>query len=151
MKKIYLIIIVAIILIQFIPINRDNPSTENGAEIVLPVEVEQTIKNSCYDCHSNNTTWPWYSNVAPVSWLVVYNVHQAREELNFSEWNTYSEKRMSYKLKELVEEVEEDEMPLFSYLLLHSEASLSEKEKESLINWAKLFNNVTKDSTARKN
>ena len=83
MKKIYLIIIVAIILIQFIPINRDNPSTENGAEIVLPVEVEQTIKNSCYDCHSNNTTWPWYSNVAPVSWLVVYNVDQAREELNF--------------------------------------------------------------------
>lgn len=151
MNKTTLIIIAALILIQFIPLDRDNPPAADGAEIILPADIEKIIKNSCYDCHSNNTVWPWYSNVAPVSWLVVYNVQQAREELNFSEWNSYSEKRMNYKLKELVEEIEEDEMPLSSYLLLHGDAQLSEGQKEMLMNWAKLYNKVTIDSTTRVN
>ena len=147
MNKIFLIITGVILLIQIIPINRDNPVTEQALEINLTGEEKRIIENSCYDCHSNNTVWPWYSYVAPVSWFVVDHVHEARDELNFSEWKTYSQKRINHKLEELVEEVEEEEMPLPSYLLLHSNANLSDEEKQLLINWAKTFNKSTIDTT----
>lgn len=151
MKKISISIIIVIILIQFVPINRENPQTKQGSEIQLPKEVNQIIIRSCYDCHSNNTIWPWYSNVAPVSWFVANHVHEARKELNFSEWSTYSEKRMNHKLKGISEEVEENEMPLTSYLLMHEKANLSEKDKGLIINWAKSYYIAKVDSTKSEN
>ena len=135
--KLALIVVLAIfILIQFIPIERDNPLSDPSSEIELQGEVKMIVQTACYDCHSNNTTWPWYSYVAPVSWLVAYDVHEAREELNFSMWNTYSQKRMNRKFQEIVEEIEEEEMPLPIYLLTHSEADIDEAQRAILINLA---------------
>ena len=88
-------------------------------------------------CHSNKTNWPWYSYVAPLSFIVANHVKEARHELNFSLWQTYSKKRKSKKLSELVEEVEEGEMPLFPYPLIHPRAKLSKQEINILISWAK--------------
>ena len=136
MKLALIIVLTIFILIQFIPIERDNPVSDPSSEIELQGEVKMIVQTSCYDCHSNNTTWPWYSYVAPVSWLVTYDVHEAREELNFSMWNTYSQKRMNRKFQEIVEEIEEEEMPLPIYLLTHSEADIDQAQRTVLINWA---------------
>jgi len=136
MKLALIIVLTIFILIQFIPIERDNPVSDPSSEIELQGEVKMIVQTSCYDCHSNNTTWPWYSYVAPVSWLVTYDVHEAREELNFSMWNTYSQKRMNRKFQEIVEEIEEEEMPLPIYLLTHSKADIDQAQRTVLINWA---------------
>ena len=137
MKKIIIAVIVALLVIQFIPVNRDNPESDSQSEIALQPNVKTIVEKACYDCHSNKTNWPWYSYVAPVSFIVAKHVEDGRDELNFSIWQEYSEKRKSKKLKELVEEVEEGEMPLFPYPVTHPEASLTEEEINTLIQWAK--------------
>ncbi|KAA3614139.1 MAG: heme-binding protein [Calditrichaeota bacterium] len=137
MKKALIALIIVLIIIQFIPLNRDNPASNPTSEIKLKPEVKPIIEKACYDCHSNNTNWPWYSFVAPVSFFVVNHVQEGRDELNFSIWQEYSQKRKSRKLKELVEEVEEGEMPLPPYIITHSEADLTEEEIGTLIKWAK--------------
>ncbi len=95
----------------------------------------QVLRTSCYDCHSNEVEWPWYSNVAPASWLVVYDVNEAREHMNFSEWQSYSAEDQAEDIEEIWEEIEEGEMPLWYYLIAHSEAELSENDKETIKNW----------------
>ena len=115
MKLTVIIVVAVFVLIQFYPLDRDNPVADSSSEIELQGEVKMIVQTACYDCHSNNTSWPWYSYVAPVSWLVAYDVHEAREELNFSMWNTYSQKRINRKFQEIVEEIEEEEMPLPIY------------------------------------
>ena len=122
------------VVIQFIPVNRDNP--EIIGEIEAPADVMSILQRSCYDCHSNETIWPWYSYVAPASWLVARDVHEGREELNFSEWTSYSEKQKRHKRKECGEEVEEGEMPLWFYTPLHPEAELLPEDVETLLRWS---------------
>ena len=124
-----------LVVIQFIPVNRNNP--EVTGEINAPEEVMAILRRSCYDCHSNETVWPWYSYVAPASWLISRDVHDGREELNFSEWTTYTEKRKRHKQKECGEEIEEGEMPLWFYVPLHPEAELLKKDVETLLSWSK--------------
>jgi len=150
MKLTLVITVVVFALIQLIPVDRDNPTTDPSSEIILQGEVKLIIQTACYDCHSHNTTWPWYSNVAPVSWLVSYDVHQARDEMNFSQWNSYSAKKMDRKFREIVEEVEEEEMPLPIYLITHSEADLDESQRAILINWAR-SNSETVESDSLSN
>jgi len=137
MRRAVIISIAVIVLIQFIPVNRDNPATDPSSEIKLDGEVKLIVQTACYDCHSNNTKWPWYSYVAPVSWLVSYDVSQGRDEVNFSIWNTYPQKRITRKLTEIAEEVEKGEMPLPKYVIMHSEADLDESQRKVLVNWAK--------------
>lgn len=131
----------ALIIAQFIapspPANvEENPGDliENG---LAEGQVAQLLKNSCYDCHSNQVNYPWYSYVAPVSILVRHDVVEGKEELNFSEWQDYDKRRKLRKLKELGEVLEEDEMPLKIYTFLHQGAKLSEEDKEVLIDWSK--------------
>ncbi len=100
-------------------------------------KLSKMIKTSCYDCHSNNTNYPWYAEVAPLSWWIAHHVDEAKEELNFSEWNAFSEKRKEKKLKEMIEELEEKEMPLKSYLPMHPEAELSDEQINELTTWVK--------------
>ena len=140
MKKIKLIvkwgcivIFVLFLLIQFIPIDRNNPPVES--EVPATLEVRSILKRSCYDCHSNETIWPWYSRVAPVSWLVIYDVNEGRNELNFSTWNKYSSSKKAKKLKEVAEEIEEGEMPLWIYLPTHPNARLSLEDRKILQTW----------------
>ena len=106
-------------------------------EIEAPEKVMAILRRSCYDCHSNETVWPWYSYVAPTSWLAAKDVREGRDALNFSEWSDYNTKQQNYKRKECGEEVEDSEMPLWFYLPLHPEAELSSEDKETILAWSK--------------
>lgn len=128
-------LVVLFLAIQLIPVNRDNPTTDASLEIKAPVEVMKIIKNSCYDCHSNKTEWPFYSYIAPLSWLVAGDVEHGREELNFSEWYKMPAEKISRKKEKLVEEVMEGKMPLPIYLYTHSNAELDEMQKQVLRGW----------------
>ena len=138
LKRNYLLIVLLglFLLIQLIPVDRENSSSNPKSEIRAPQEVMTILKNSCYDCHSNQTNWPIYSYIAPVSWLVSRDVKKGRSHLNFSEWNSLSPEKKNKSREEIVEEISADEMPLSIYLIMHSEAKLSDKEKMIIKKWA---------------
>lgn len=133
-QKVALATIAALVIAQFVPVSRSNPPIEG--EVAAPDDVREILRRSCYDCHSNESRWPWYSYVAPVSWLIVHDVNEAREHLNFSAWSTYDVEERQENLEELWEEVEEGEMPLWFYVPLHPEARLSEEDQRALRKWA---------------
>ncbi|MCB9892964.1 MAG: heme-binding domain-containing protein [Planctomycetes bacterium] len=115
--------------IQLVPYGRDHTNPPVVAEPQWDsAETRDLAKRACFDCHSNETVWPWYSNVAPVSWLVQHDVDEGREHLNFSEWN-----RKQKHADDAAEEVREGEMPLAVYLPAHPEARLTDAEKQALI------------------
>ncbi len=128
------------IIIQFVPVNRSNPAVT--ADLNAPVEIKEIVKNSCYDCHSNETNWPWYSYIAPASWLVTHDVEEGRRHLNFSEWGNLNDKDKQKVLDEMWEEVEQGEMPLKIYTLLHSQAKLTDDQLKSLFTWTKTANDT---------
>jgi hypothetical protein len=132
-RTIATIVFAILVAIQFVPVDTTNPPVET--EVPAPAEVATILERSCYDCHSNRSRWPWYSRVAPVSWLVAHDVAEAREHLNFSEWNRLDAKDQAKALEEIWEEVEEGEMPLWFYLPLHPEARLSPGDLERLRGW----------------
>ena len=132
--KMVFITVLVLVGIQFVPVNRSNPPVEE--EILVPPEVKAILKRACFDCHSHETIWPSYSRVAPVSWLLAWDVGEGREELNFSTWNRYSQKTRGKKTKEIWEEVEEGDMPPWFYLPLHPEARLSASDRAALKAWA---------------
>ena len=134
MKKIIIIILFIFIVIQFIPVHRNNPPVLK--EINAPKEIQYILQRSCYDCHSNQTKWPWYSYLAPISYLISLDVHKGRDHLNFTEWNKYSSKKQKSLISEALEEIEKKEMPLPLYLLIHQDKKISKEEKEKLKKWA---------------
>ena len=133
-KTAFITIVAVLIVIQLVPVSRTNPPVTG--EIRAPEEVMNILKKSCYDCHSNETVWPWYSHVAPVSWLVAHDVDEGREEMNLSEWDSYSEKKKRKKIEEIWEEIEEGEMPLWYYTLIHPDDKLTEQEKRTIKDWS---------------
>jgi len=133
LRIIIIVIIVILIGIQFVPVSKTNPPVTG--EIKAPNDVMQILRTSCYDCHSNEVVWPWYSNVAPMSWLVAYDVDEAREHMNFSEWASYSADDKAEDIEEIWEEVEEGNMPLWYYLPLHPEARLLDADKQTIKVW----------------
>ena len=100
-------------------------------------EVKKILETTCYDCHSENTSYPWYNNIAPISYWLDNHVREGKEHLDFSDWGNYSAKKKDHKLEELVEEVEEGEMPLKEYTWTHKEARLTQAQKKALMDWAK--------------
>jgi hypothetical protein len=141
--RIVLVVVIVLVGIQFIPVNRSNPPVEE--EIPASPEVKAVLKRACYDCHSNETIWPGYSLVAPVSWLLAWDVREGREELNFSTWNRYNQKKRGKIIKEIWEEVQEGEMPPWFYLPLHPDARLSDSDRSVLRRWAKRVPSVSKN------
>ncbi len=139
MKKIIYGIIAVLILIQFFRIDKTNPEVISGNDYINitnpPENVTSILKTSCYDCHSNSSAYPWYSNIAPISWWVKDHINEGREELNFSEWATFTEKRKKHKLEECIEMIDENEMPLNSYTIMHGNAKLTADDKGYLIEW----------------
>jgi hypothetical protein len=127
-------ILVVLVAIQFVPVDRLNPPVE--AEVPAPANVRTLLRRACYDCHSHETTWPWYSQVAPFSWLVARDVRKGREELNFSTWNRITTQQQVKKLKESWKEVTEGDMPPWFYLSIHRDATLSAEDRTALRNWA---------------
>ncbi len=129
-RSILRLILIVIALIQLVPVKRDHSSGES--RLTLPDEIATVLEQSCFDCHSGETNWPWYGRIAPVSWLITRHVNEARSHLDFSEWDNLPAGRKEHLLHEIGEEVEEGKMPLRSYLLLHSDASLTEEDREGI-------------------
>ncbi len=123
------------VLMQLVSFEQTNPP--GTGEVEAPPEVKALLKRACFDCHSNQTVWPWYSKVAPVSWLVHRDVTEGRKHLNFSNWTQVSPERKAKKLDEVADEVQEGGMPPWFYLPMHPEAKLTQAEQEALIRWAK--------------
>lgn len=133
-KYFFVLLILAFIGIQFIEIEKTNPPVT--AEINAPPDVKNIFKKACYDCHSNETKWPWYSSVAPVSWLVEKDVREGRNHLNFSEFDIMtSDKKTEYK-KEIWEEVRDEKMPLTIYTFMHPNSKLDISQKNIIKQWA---------------
>lgn len=139
-KKIFYGIIVLFVLIQIIPNELPTVILDNKDDLlsnnVFPDKIESQIRASCYDCHSNETIYPWYSYVAPVSFLVKRDTEIGRKELNFSDWETLDKKKKAKHLTNIIEEIEEGKMPFPPYLITHSDAKLNEETKKVLIDWA---------------
>jgi hypothetical protein len=134
-------IILAILFVgsQFVRPAKTNPPIDEGktlqATTQVPPAVARILDRACYDCHSSRTTWPWYTNIAPVSWFLVDHVNGGRKAMSFSEWATYPAQKIGRRLKGICKEVKSGDMPLSSYLILHPEAKLSEADKQVLCDW----------------
>lgn len=134
--KLVLIVIVGLfIILQLIPLNQTNPPVIQDAN--APSDIKAILKTSCYDCHSNETVWPWYSRIAPGSFLITRDVMEGRKHLNFSDFSEMDVFDSSDVADEMLEVLEEGEMPILPYLLLHPGASLSDSQTRALMDWAK--------------
>lgn len=132
-KKIVLGLMTLLLIAQLIPTGKTNP--EVTAEFSENQSLKAIFKRSCYDCHSNETNWPWYSDVAPISWLVVHDVKEGRKHLNFSTWNDLPPKKKEHKKEEILEQIEKGEMPMTLYTFIHRNAKLLEAEKGMIKTW----------------
>ena len=139
LKILIIILVVSLIVVQFVPNKMPENSAAGKDDLissgVLPETVSSILRTSCYDCHSNQTSYPWYSKVAPASWLLASDVRDGRDDLNFSEWGSYSKRHQIGNLRKMKEEIASGEMPLKAYLLIHRHAKLSTEQKNALVKW----------------
>ena len=149
-RKILIALISVLVVIQFIRPEKNNELADGPNDITHVVQVPADIKNilqtSCYDCHSNHTEYPWYFNIQPVAGWLAHHVEEGKHELNFSEFNTYKLRRKTHKLKEVIEQVNEGEMPMSSYTLIHTNAKLSREQKDLLVKWVEESINTLQDT-----
>ena len=144
MGKAGFFLVVAFLGIQLVPVSLDNPP-ETG-RVDAPPAVAAVLEQSCFDCHSHQTRWPWYARIAPFSWGVAWDVHEAREHLNFSTWDQLDAEDRAHAIHEVWEEVEEGEMPLWYYLPFHPEARLDEADLAALRGWAQASGEASDDA-----
>ncbi len=139
LKRIFQLLLIAFIIIQFIRPEKNKAAgiSKNDISTLYPVpaNVQAVLKTSCNDCHSNNTFYPWYAKIQPVTWWLDDHVREGKKHLNFSEFATYSLRKQYHKLEETEEMVEKGEMPLDSYLWMHKNAKLSADQKTIIYNW----------------
>jgi hypothetical protein len=140
MKRIFLILLLLLVIIQFIRPKKNLSSSLSRNDITqhfpVPDPVLGILKRSCYDCHSNNTVYPWYDRIQPVAWWLQYHVNHGKHSLNFSEFAAYTPARQAKKLKAIGKQLKEDGMPLDTYLWIHKDAALNPEEKNLLTRWA---------------
>jgi hypothetical protein len=120
-------------IIQLRPVARTNPPVTG--DIAAPATIEATLRRSCYDCHSNETHWRWYSAIAPVSWMVAHHVELGRKEIDFSDWNSYYPATRRRKLEWMGRALHEEVMPPFSYRLMHPGSRLRDQDRAALEQW----------------
>ena len=139
-QKIFIVLIVLVIAIQFIRPERNIENNPSRYDIfhkaVQPIEISAMVQSACYDCHSNRTAYPWYASVAPVSWIIANHVKEGKEHLNFSDWKLLDKAQQQHALEEIVEVLEKQEMPLKPYQWLHSEAKMTPEKSTQIIDWA---------------
>ncbi len=149
-KRALIVLVVFLVVIQFIHPAKNQNTTINANDIVntyqVPDDVHKILAKACYDCHSNNTTYPWYSKIQPVDWWLNDHVNDGKRHLNFSEFGSYSTKRKAKKLKEVAGTITDNEMPLGSYTLIHRNAILTEVEKAVVVNWARSLSTQIADT-----
>ena len=142
LKILVLLVVSALIIIQFFRIDKTNPQVVQAetieASLSMPPDISEILARSCKDCHTNQTTYLWYSNVQPAAWFLKSHIDEGRRKMNFSVWTTYPPKKQAKKLEEICEQLELKEMPLPSYLWLHGDSVLSESDSIALCDWAKL-------------
>jgi len=126
-------LVFVLLAIQLVPIRRTNPAVES--DVSAPAEVQSVLRRACYDCHSNETVWPWYSHVAPVSWLLASDVSEGREKLNFSVWDRRSSEQQAEAIQKCWHEVERGDMPPWLYRPFHPNARLSDQDRAVLRKW----------------
>ncbi len=140
-KKILLVLSLLLLFIQSFRIDKSIKPIDNSKDFISLTspnsEIAHILQTACYDCHSNQPTFPWYTNIAPVSWWIKHHIDEGSHHLNFSEWGTYASKRKHHKLEECVELLENSEMPLASYTWMHQEAKLTDAQRLVLVNWFK--------------
>lgn len=140
-KKIAVGLLIVLFGLQFVRPQKNESAGATPNDIKTKFEVSPQVlnilKTSCYDCHSNNTIYPWYTNIQPIGLWMQDHVNEGKDELNFSEFAAYSAKRADHKMEEVIEVLQENEMPLSSYTLIHGNAKLSDDQKLAVINWAK--------------
>jgi Haem-binding domain len=142
LKKFLYFVLIALVIIQFFHPEKNNESTaaalSTDVSKVFPVpdNVQNILQNSCYDCHSNNTQYPWYAEIQPVAWWLDHHIEEGKKEVNFNEFATYSLRRQYKKFEEIIEQVKKDEMPPGSYTLIHRDAILNKDQKLALSLWA---------------
>jgi hypothetical protein len=149
MKKIYIVVFVflfiLLVLIQFIGVKPDLRQTNNINAIFTlnntPDEIGLLLKQSCFDCHSNETNFPWYSKIAPISWLINAHIEEGRSHINFSNWEQYTTEKQHALINKCKEEVKENKMPLKSYTLIHRNSKLTSEETIELISWFEYYSN----------
>ncbi len=138
-KKIALASGIIFIAIQFIQPVRNKSGqvlpTDFAKVYTVPANVQSILQNVCYDCHSNNTDYPWYSNIQPIAWMMARHISNGKEKLNFSDFGSNTTRKQISKLKEISNEIKGGEMPITSYKLMHKNAGLSQNEKDLLMNW----------------
>lgn len=139
MKKLHVLIGLAALGVilagaQLVPVERTNPPVEQ--DMPAPAQVKAILKASCYDCHSNETVWPWYSKVAPVSWLVAADTAEGRERLNFSTWNQFSAEQRQEIVAQVMKEIRKGEMPPWYYTIKHGEGKITPENLAILEAWA---------------
>ena len=146
LKRLFLVLLLAFIVIQFFRPEKNISTVTSANDITtkyaVPADVQTILKTSCYDCHSNNTAYPWYNNIQPVAWWLKNHVDEGKKELNFSEFASYRIGRQYRKLDEVNKQIKEGEMPLESYTIIHGNAKLSEQQKLVVANWV----NAIRDS-----
>ena len=140
LKIVAIVLILAFVVIQFFRIDKAAPPVKQDetlqAAVNVPPDISLILGRSCSDCHSNLTVYPWYVNIQPVAWFMKDHIDDGRRHLNFSVFNTYTPKKKAKKLEEICEQVESAEMPLPSYLWIHSDAVLKDTEAKALCDWA---------------
>lgn len=139
LRILFILLIAAFVVLQFIGIEKTNPEFDSSGDFIVmenpPADIAQVLRSACYDCHSNQTVWPWYSNIAPISWMLEEHVVDGRDNLNLNYWSEFDVEDRAYVIEEMIEEIEEGEMPIPGYLITHSDAKLSETQKEKLFTW----------------
>lgn len=148
-KKILLVLFIVFIAIQFVQ------PAHNTSGQVLPTDMTKTVnipdkvldifKNSCYDCHSNNTRYPWYVYIQPMGWIMARHIKNGKNNLNFSDFGSYSKRKQANKLRAIETSIKEGSMPLSSYTIMHTDAKLSDDNKKVIIDWV----TAAKDSLER--
>lgn len=159
LKRTFQILLLAFIVIQFIRPTKNKAEGINQNDIntvyTVPEDVQAILKTSCYDCHSNNTVYPWYAEVQPVAWWLNEHVKDGKKDLNFSEFASYSIRRQYRKMEEVNDLVKKGEMPLDSYLWIHKDAVLNDGQRLTIANWVTAVRDTIKanypaDSLVRK-
>ena len=138
-KKILFALLLVVIFIQFIRPERNKTSEQQPADLIkqfsIPANIAGILKTACYDCHSNNTRYPWYTDIQPAGWLLANHIKDGKADLNFNEFANYSQRRQLSKLKATQNSIKDGSMPLPSYTLIHKNAKLSKEHRAMLLNW----------------
>jgi hypothetical protein len=138
-----------LVIAQFFRIDKTNPISDPANDFITlknpPAALATLINDACYDCHSHQTEYPWYTNIAPFSWWIKGHINNARKHLNFSEWGAYDAKKADHKLEECVDMVGDGSMPLKSFVWIHSEAKMTDVQRKEMADWFKSLRDGSSD------